>query len=107
MVFDLKARKTPGSKCIEMKWNKAESGACYVKYEVALRNASGSDIRSETGHNIKEMTVCNLPSTSNITHVQLTVSFKGTSTNVTANVIEASIIAQASTSSGMKPFCKF
>ena len=102
MDFGLKAEKIAASKCVEVKWNKAESGACYVKYEVVLRNASGSDIRNETGYNIGEIMMCNLPSTRNITNVQLTVSFKATSKNATANVTEVPFSTKSPTVSGMR-----
>ena len=37
--FGLKARKIREAKCVEVKWNKVESGACYVKYEVIYSKA--------------------------------------------------------------------
>ena len=102
MDFGLKAEKIVASKCVEVKWNKAESGACYVKYEIVLRNASGSDIRNETGYNIGEIMMCNLPSTRSITNVQLKVSFKATSKNATANVTEVPFSTKSPTVSGMR-----
>ena len=107
MVFDLKANKTASSQCVEAKWNKAESGACYVKYEVFLINAAGSNICNETGYNIGEMMICNLPSDSKITHAQLIVSFKNAVKNVTANVTEVPITAPASTTASMTPTGNF
>jgi len=86
MDFGLKAGKIGGAKCVEVKWNKVEAGACYVKYEVVLKNASGSNEYSNSGYNIGNMTMCSFLTFSNITDVQLTVSFKSTSRNVTANV---------------------
>ena len=106
MDLGLRAVKIATSKCVEVKWNKAESGACYVKYEVVLRNASGSGIRKENGYNIGEMMMCNLPSTRNITNVQLTVSFKATSKNATANVTEAPLSTKPPTVSGMRLISK-
>ena len=41
-VFE--AVKIGGAKCIEVKWNKVESGACYAKYKVVLKSASGSTV---------------------------------------------------------------
>jgi len=57
MDFGLKAGKIGGAKCIEVKWNKVESGACYVKYEVVLKSASGSNEYNNSGYNIGEMTM--------------------------------------------------
>ena len=86
MDFGLTAGKFGGAKCIEVKWNKVESGACYVKYEVVLKSASGIDEYSNSGYNIGEMAMCSFLTYSNVTDVQLTVSFKSTSRNVTAKV---------------------
>ena len=86
MDFGLKAGKIGGAKCIEVKWNKVESGACYVKYEVVLKSASGSAQYSSSAFNIGEMTMCSFLNFSSVTDVQLTVSFKSTSRNVTAKV---------------------
>ena len=104
MDFGLRARKIMAANCVEVKWNRTESGACYVKYEVVLRSASGSDIRNETGYNIGEMMMCNLPSNRIITNVQLTVSFKAISKFATANVSEAPFNPLVSTTKGMTPF---
>ena len=105
MDFGLKAKNIAASKCVEVKWNKTESGACYVKYEVVLRNASGSGIRNQTGYNIGEMMMCNLPSNRTISTVQLIVSFKATSKNATANVTEAPFSTISPTKSGTRTIC--
>ena len=102
MDFGLRAVKVAESKCVEVKWNKVESGVCYVKYQVVLRNASGSAICNETGYNIGEMMMCNLSSTRIITNVQLTVSFKATTKNVIANVAETPFSTISPTKSGMR-----
>ena len=107
MDFGLRAGKGATSNCVEVKWNKAESGACYVKYEVVLRNESGSDLRGETGYNIGQLMICNLSSNSKVTYAQLTVSFRAISTNVTANIAEALISTRASTTSGMIAFTNY
>jgi len=86
MNFGLKARKIEGVNCVEVKWNKVKSGACYVKYEVVFKNASGSNEYSYSGYNIGEMTMCSFLTFSSVTDFQLTVSFKSTSRYVTANV---------------------
>ena len=101
--FGLKAGKLGRARCVQVQWNKVESGACYVKYEVVLRNASGAYQYSDSGYNIGEMTMCSFPTFRNVTDVQLIVSFKATSTNVTANVSDTPI----STLPGMTPFCSF
>ena len=106
MDFGLKAGKFEASECVKLKWNKAESGACYVKYEVVIRNASGSDLRSVTVYNIGEMIICGFATNSNVTHAQLTVSFKAVSRIVAANVSDESIHTQASTSEGTTPLSK-
>ena len=103
MDFGLTAGKIGGAGCVQVQWNKVESGACYVKYEVVLRNASGGYQNSDSGYNIGEMKICSFETFSNATDVQLTVSFKATSTNVTANVSDTPI----STPPGMIPFCSF
>ena len=86
MDFGLKAGKIGGATCVEVKWNKVESDACYVKYEVVLKNASGSNEHGKAGFNIGEMTMCRLPAFSSVTDVQLTVSFKSNSRHITAKV---------------------
>ena len=77
--FNIKAEKLSKDRCVEVKWNKAESGACYVKYEVKFKNASGNYLYTETGYNIVETKKCNLPTFVNITEIQLTASFRSTS----------------------------
>jgi len=86
MDFGLKTGKIGGAKCIEVKWNKVESGACYVKYEVVLKSASGSNEYSYSGYNIGEIAKCSFLTYSNVTDVQLTVSFKSITRNITAKV---------------------
>jgi len=84
--FGLKAGRIGGAKCVEVKWNKVEAGACYVNYEVVLKNASGSNEYSNSGYNIGMMTMCSFLTFSSVTDVQLTVSFKSTSRNISAKV---------------------
>ena len=105
MDFGLKAGKIGGAKCIEVKWNKVESGACYVKYEVVLKSASGSNEYNNSGYNIGEMTMCSFLTFSNVTDVQLTVSFKSTSKIVSANVSDTPLTTQTPTPPGMTPLC--
>ena len=107
MDFGLKAGKRGGTKCIEVQWNKLRAGACYVKYEVVLRNASGGYEYSDSGYNIGEMTTCSFATFRNITDVQLTVTFKATSTNVTASVSDTPISTPNPTPPGMTLFCSF
>ena len=103
MDFGLKAGKTGGARCVQVQWNKVQSGACYVKYEVVLRNPSGGYQYSDSGYNIGEMTICSDATFSNVSDVHLTVRFKATSTNVSANVSDTPI----SNLPGMTPFCSF
>ena len=84
--FHVKALRVAKDRCIEVKWNKTESGACYVNYEVKFKNASGNYLYTETGYNIAEIQKCNLTNILDITDVQLTVSFKTTKKNFTAKV---------------------
>ena len=87
--------------------NRVQAGACYVRYEVILRNASSGVISSESGYNIGEMMMCNLSSNISITYVELTVSFKTASINFTANVTEAPGSTPVPTTPGMTIFCSF
>ena len=103
MEFGVKAGKIIGTRCVNVRWNKVEAGACYVKYEVVLRNASGGYQNSDSGYNIAEMTMCSFATFRNVTDVQLIVTFKATSANVTANVSDTPI----STLPGMTPFSSF
>ena len=105
MDFGLKAEKIGA--CVKVKWNRVQAGACYVRYEVILRNALSGIISSETGYNTGEMMLCKLSSSSNITYVELTVSFKTASINVTANVTVAPISTPVPTTPGMTLFCSF
>ena len=105
MDFGLKAGIIGGAKCVEVKWKKVESGACYVKYKVVLKNASGSNEYEEAGYNIGNMTICSFLTFSNVTDVQLIVSFKSTSRNVTAKVSNTPLTTPTPTPSGMTPFC--
>ena len=107
MDFGVKAGKIVGTRCVNVRWNKVEAGACYVKYEVVLRNASGGYQYSDSGYNIAEMTMCSFATFRNVTDVQLTVSFKATSINVTANVSDTQISTPTPTPPGMTPFCGF
>ena len=104
MDFGLKAAKIGGTKCVEVKWNKLESGACYVKYEVVLKRASGSHEYSNSGYNIGEMTICSFLTVNSVTDVQLTVSFKSTSRNITAKVSDTPLTTPTPTPPGMTPF---
>ena len=105
MDFGLKAEEVGA--CVEVKWNRVQAGACYVRYEVILRNASNGVISSETGYNIGEMMMCILSSNISITYVELTVSFKTASINFTANVTEAPGSIPVPTTPGMTIFCSF
>jgi len=97
MDFGLKAENIEGARCVEVKWNKVESGACYVKYEVVLKSTSGRNEYSNYGYNIGEMTMCRFTTYSNVTNVQLTVTFKSTSKNFTAEVSDTTLSTPAPT----------
>ena len=104
MDLGLKVGKRGGAKCIEVKWNKVESGACYVKYKVVLKSASGSNEYNNSGYNIGEMT-CSFLTFSSVTDVQLTVTFKSTSRNVTAKVSDTPLTTTTPTPPGMTSLC--
>ena len=87
----MKATKASVDQCVDVKWNKLESGGCLVKYDVKFKNESGDYLHNETGYNIGEMKMCNLTSYDNITEVQLTVSFRNTSKTVTAIVLSQAV----------------
>ena len=95
--LDLKAVRLVESNCIDIKWNKVESGACTVKYDVKLKDASGKYCHNKTGYNIREMKICNVKDFANITHVEMMASFK----NVTSKASNANITTQAQFSPGI------
>ena len=107
LEMDIGLRAEQIGACVEMKWNRVQAGACYVRYEVILRNASSDVISSETGYNIGEMMMCNLSSNSSITYVELMISFKTASKNFTANVTESPVSSLAPVTQGMTPFCSY
>ena len=86
---NLRARK-PAPNCVEVKWNRAESGACFVKYEIQFKNASHV-ITTKVAYNTGWTASCFLPGMVNITNVQLTLSFKRTRKTFTAKVSERPI----------------
>ena len=86
--FDLKARKVASTHCLEINWNKAESGACTVKYTLALKSPAGDDLLIISVNNIGEIKLCNLPTYASISDVQMTVTFKTTSKIVTTKVFD-------------------
>ena len=104
MDFGLKAGKGGGANCVEVQWNKVESGACDVKYEVILKSASGSIEYSGLGYNIGKIAPCGLATVINVTDVQLTVTFKSISKTVTAKVSETPLTTQTPTPPGMTPY---
>ncbi|XP_065054140.1 uncharacterized protein LOC135682958 [Rhopilema esculentum] len=87
----LQAGKKIVDSCVEVKWTKAKSGACSVKYEVRLKNASRIVVYTETGYNIDKIKKCKIPGNVNITDVEMTMSFKSTSKVYTAKVSETPI----------------
>ena len=103
--LDLRAGKLDADKCIEVKWNKVERGACFVRYDVTFKNMCGNYLHSETGYNAGEMKVCNLTAYANITDVQLIVSFKSNSRTVTTRVLEAPITSSPRTTGRTVRFC--
>ena len=94
-TFNLKAGKIAASKCVEVKWDKVESGACFVKYDVKLKDAFGNQLYNKILYNIGELKMCNLSDIATIANVELMVSFKSTYKNITAKVSETPITTPA------------
>ena len=86
--FDLKARKVASTHCLEINWNKAESGACTVKYTLALKSHVGDDLLIISVDNIGEIKLCNLPTFASISDVKMMVTFKTTSKIVKTKVFD-------------------
>ena len=87
--LDVKATRIPNNRCIEVKWKKIESGACYVKYDIEFKNESGNHLLYyETGYNIGEIKPCNLTEYDYITKVVLRISFNYSSNNFTTKVLD-------------------
>ena len=105
--YYLRAGKITESKCVEVKWNKLESGACFVKYDVKLYDASKKQIYNKKGHNFGEMKICNLTKFKDISDVQLTVKFKTLSKSIAAKVSNSPIPSAATVTKGkMEHFSK-
>ena len=84
--FELKAERLLTLRCVEVKWNQVQSGECYVKYTVTLKDASGNNLYSKARYNNRQMKVCNAPMYNTATFAELKVSFKNTSKNFTASI---------------------
>ena len=84
--FDLRAKKLFSSRCVEVRWNLTQSGACYVKYNVILKDASRANLLSLTGYQIRRLRTCNALIFDSVNDVQLNVSFKNRFTVVTTKV---------------------
>ena len=98
--YHLRAGKIAEFKCVEVKWNKLESGACFVKYDVKLYDASRKQIYNKKGNNIGEMKICNLTTFEDISDVQLTVKFKTLSKSIAAKVSNSPIPSSATVTKG-------
>ena len=98
--YHLRAGKIAEFKCVEVKWNKLESGACFVKYDVKLYDASRKQIYNKKGNNFGEMKICNLTKFDDVIDVQLTVTFKTLSKSVTAKVSNSPIPSTATVTKG-------
>ena len=94
--LNLRAGKIAEFQCVEVKWNKLISGACFVKYEVKLNDASKKQIYNKKGNNFGEMKICNLTKFDDVIDVQLTVTFKTLSKSITAKVSNSPIPSSAS-----------
>ena len=76
-------------KCIEAKWNKVESGTCFVQYDVKLKTESGQNVYNRSGYNMEGTKVCNLKDFAHVSEIQLTVRFKTANKSVTARVSQS------------------
>ena len=85
--FELRAERNVTLRCVVVRWNQVQSGVCYVKYIVTLKNSSGNDLYSEAIYNKRLMRVCDTSTYNNASFAELTVSFKNASKNFTAPVI--------------------
>ena len=106
-TFGLRVKGANGSKCFEVKWDKVQSGACFVKYEVILKNASGRDLYIKTGYNIGRLQTCTLKDSTDVANVQLTVSFIDSSKTVIEKVPTAPINTLVPTTSGTPSIYNF
>ena len=81
-----------------------------MKHTIELKNSSGKVLYYKTEENIGEVLICNLSSYASITDVQLTVSFKGISRVLKANINGVPITTSstsAPTTSGMTVFSTY
>jgi len=98
--YGLKAGKNRGAECVEVKWKKVEAGACYVKYEVVLKNSLGSIEYATERYNMGELTLCSYLTFSSVTDVQLTVSFKSMSRIIITKVSDTQLTTPTPTTPG-------
>ena len=81
-----------------------KSGACNVRYAVALKGASGKVLYNKTNTNIEKRSICKISVYTKVTEAQLTVSFKNLSKVVTVQVSEEPSTTSDPTLTGMTAF---
>ncbi len=100
----------PNQTCVEVEWQKMESGACRVTYQVNYKTASGDVQFTDTVVNEGSTGRCGIPSSVNITSVELKMNSTSENTiyfqaSVTKAPIPStsmvSIITSTKTSSAM------
>ena len=84
--FDLRVEKLSASRCVEVRWNLTQAGACYVKYNVILKDASGARLFTSSGYQLHLLRMCSKRIFNSVSDVQLNVSFKNKFTIVTTKV---------------------
>ena len=97
--YGLRAERITAFKCIDVFWNQIQSGACYVQYNVTLKDASGAYLYSSGRYNNRNIRVCDTPTYNRAHYAQLTVSFKNQTSNTTTRITSPSTTASITPSS--------
>ena len=87
--------------CLEVMWNKINSGACYVRFDLVLKTGSGASVFKRTGHNIYKVRICDMQAVIKVANVQLIVSFRNAVRYVSLNVSQEPTTIQPQTPAGM------
>ena len=97
-TFGLRVEKFAVSKCINVSWDQIPSGACVVRYNVTLKDVSEAYLSSEVSYNNKNVEICNRPGFDRVYYVQLIVSFRGQTNDVTVSLPRERVPSQSGTS---------
>ena len=93
----------PSQSCVRVIWRKKESGYCFVKYVIQFKTATGDVSYTEIRYNIGEMEKCSIPSSKNITDIELTMRFKSSSSTFYKKVLETAIPTTKAPTTTAKP----